>query len=179
MTGEATVLRTQRLTLRPIRAAEDADALHEMLSDPEVMRYWSTLPHETMRQTLDWIEENRLACAAGTAIELGVLREGRLIGRVTFWNGNEVGYLFGRSAWGQGFALEAMTALIDHGFAIRDWDCAVAEIDPLNTASLKLLERLGFHRSGLRERTFCIGGVWSDSLDLTLRRSDWLARLRP
>jgi RimJ/RimL family protein N-acetyltransferase len=168
-------LQTERLTLRPI-TDDDLDALHAMLSDPEVMRYWSSLPHTELQQTRDWIAENRAGMAAGTSIEYGAVYQGKLIGRGTFWNGNEIGYLFDRAFWGQGFASEAMTAMIDFAFSCRDWVDIIADIDPRNEGSLKLLQRLGFERSGFKAKTFCIGGEWSDSLYLTLKKADWLRR---
>lgn len=166
-------LQTERLTLRPIRD-DDLGPLHAMLRDPEVMRYWSNLPHTDLQQTRDWIAENRAAAEAGTAIEYGAEYQGKLIGRGTFWNGNEIGYLFDRAYWGQGFATEAMRAMIDFAFMFRDWTDIIADIDPRNQGSLKLLERLGFERSGFKEKTYCVGGEWSDSLYLTLTKVDWL-----
>ncbi|HVI89608.1 MAG TPA: GNAT family N-acetyltransferase [Dongiaceae bacterium] len=169
-------LRTERLILRPIRD-DDLDALHAMLSDVETMRYWSSLPHESRTETGEWIAANRAAVMAGTAIEYGAEHQGRLIGRVILWNGNELGYIFDKAYWGQGFASEAVSTLVDHTFFFfRDWDEITADIDPRNLASGKLLQRLGFRPTTYKERTFCIGGEWSDSQYFALTRVDWLAR---
>jgi RimJ/RimL family protein N-acetyltransferase len=168
-------IRTARLTLRPIRD-DDLDPLHAMLGDIEVMRYWSSLPHESRAQTRDWIAANRAAVAAGTAIECGAEYRSRLIGRVIFWNGNELGYIFDKAHWGQGFAGEAVAAMIDRAFATQDWDAITADIDPRNLASGNLLRRLGFQPTSYKERTFCIGGEWSDSQYFALSRTDWRAR---
>lgn len=168
-------LRTDRLLLRPI-ADDDLDILHAILSDAETMRHWSTPPHTERQQSAEWIADNRAAMAAGTAIEYGVEFQGRLIGRATFWNGNELGYIFDQAYWGQGFASEAVAALIDHGFAIRDWTEIIADIDPRNLGSLRLAERLGFRRSGFEKDTYCVDGRWSDSLYCTLDRAAWLSR---
>jgi len=168
-------LTTERLTLRPIVDA-DVEALHAMLSDAETMRYWSTLPHTERQQTIDWIIGNRTAMAAGTALEYGAVYQGKLIGRATFWNGNEIGYLFDRAYWGQGFARECLTAMIDYAFRFRDWGEIIADIDPRNLPSWRLLERLGFRRTSFELNTFCIGGQWSDSQYLALGRPAWLMR---
>lgn len=168
-------IQTGRLALRPIRD-DDLDALHAMLSDIAVMRYWSSLPHESLAQTRDWIAANRDAVAAGTAIEYGVAYRDRLIGRGILWNGNELGYIFDKAHWGQGFASEAIAAMIDQAFATQSWDEITADIDPRNRASEKLLLRLGFRPTSYQERTFCIGGEWSDSQYFALSRDDWLAR---
>lgn len=170
-----TILKTDRLILRPI-GDDDLAPLHAMLSDKETMRYWSTLPHSDLQQSRDWIAANRAAVEAGTAIEFGVEHDGRLIGRGTFWNGNEIGYLFDRAYWGRGFAKEAMTAMIDHAFAMRDWADIIADVDPRNQASVTLLERLGFQHNDYQENTYCIGGEWSDSVYLRLLRDNWPSR---
>ena len=64
------VLTTDRLTLRPL-AREDGAALHAAFSDPEVMKYWSGGPHETLEQTLDYAAENAVRysfATVGTAL---------------------------------------------------------------------------------------------------------------
>ena len=49
-----TRLQTERLTLRPA-LLEDVEDLHAIFSDPRAMRYWDTLPHEQVAQTLSLI----------------------------------------------------------------------------------------------------------------------------
>jgi RimJ/RimL family protein N-acetyltransferase len=48
-----------------------------------------------------------------------------------------------------------------------------ADVDPGNAGSLKLLERLGFKRTGTAERTFKIGEMWVDSVYLELTARDF------
>ena len=52
--GVMTEIRTARLRLRRARP-DDLEALHAILSDPAAMRYWSSLPHESLDQTRDWL----------------------------------------------------------------------------------------------------------------------------
>jgi RimJ/RimL family protein N-acetyltransferase len=166
------ILETPRLLLRPLMAY-DAPVLHGMLSDPEVMRYWSSLPHTEMGETATWIAESIAAAARGNAHDFAVLQDGRMIGRVAFWMGNEIGFLFHRDSWGQGIAREATTALLRHGFTALGFDCVRADVDPANARSLKLLERLGFRRTGFAERTFKIGETWVDSVFMELAKEDF------
>ena len=49
-----TILRTQRLLLRRAQA-EDAPAMHAIMSDPVARRYWSTLPHAHLAESEAWI----------------------------------------------------------------------------------------------------------------------------
>jgi len=161
------ILETPRLILRRL-ANYDAPALHEMLSDAETMRFWSTLPHVEMAETEAWVAESVAATARGDAHDFAVLREGRVIGRVTFWMGNEIGFLFHRDVWGQGLAREALAALLRYGFEELTFKTVRADVDPGNLRSLAVLERLGFKRTGYAERTFKIGETWVDSVYLEL-----------
>jgi RimJ/RimL family protein N-acetyltransferase len=162
------ILETPRLILRRL-ASYDAPGLHEMLSDAETMRYWSTVPHVALAETEAWVAESSAAVARGDAHDFAVLRDGRLVGRVAFWMGNEIGFLFHREVWGQGIAREAVGALLRHGFETLHFTSVRADVDPANLRSLTLLERLGFKRTGYAERTFKIGENWVDSVYLELK----------
>ncbi|MDQ7248409.1 GNAT family N-acetyltransferase [Dongia sedimenti] len=168
------IIETPRLILRRL-ANYDAPALHAMLSDAETMRYWSSLPHVDLAETEAWVAESVAATARGDAHDFAVLRDGRLVGRVAFWMGNEIGFLFHRDVWGQGVAREAVGALLRHGFETLRFTSVRADVDPDNQRSLALLERLGFRRTGFAERTFKIGENWVDSVYLELPASDFVA----
>lgn len=160
---------TSRLVLRPLVLA-DALALHEGFSDPDTMRYWSRPPHTTFAETEAWVRASVEAGEAGRSIELAADHQGRFIGRVGFWQGNEVGFLFLRTTWGKGLAREAVGAAIDHAFSVRDWPDIQADVDPRNERCLRLLAALGFRTIGRAPRTYCIAGEWADSVYLTLPR---------
>lgn len=155
---------TPRLTLRPA-ALSDLGAVHRFLSDAEVMRYWSTAPHATLEESRTWLEKIISARPSSTA-EFLVEHAGAVIGKVGLWRMPEVGYIFAREAWGKGFAHEAMTALIAHVEETFAPDFLTADVDPRNTASLRLLDRLGFHETGRANATWFVNGSWADSIYL-------------
>ena len=153
--AEANTVQTARLLLRRFEPG-DLAAMHAILSDSEVMRYWSTL---------EWLDETAQAVAAGQSDDFAVTLDGVVIGKAGLWRANEIGMIFARSVWGSGLAHEALAAVIDR--AVRSGvDPIVAEVDPSNQRSLRRLEALGFVRTGSAERTFCIDGVWSGSVYL-------------
>ncbi|MDP3782292.1 MAG: GNAT family N-acetyltransferase, partial [Sphingopyxis sp.] len=53
----APTLTTPRLVLRQIRA-DDAAALFPVLSDPEVMNWWSSGPHQSLAEPADYVASN-------------------------------------------------------------------------------------------------------------------------
>jgi RimJ/RimL family protein N-acetyltransferase len=164
-----TTLTTERLTLRPLMMS-DTPALHAWLSDPEVMRYWSTLPHTDIKQTEAWVLGSLDAMIKGEAQDFAVLLEDRIIGRVAFWHGDEIGFFFDPKMQGQGYAREALRAIAAYGFATLGFKEIRADVDPDNRASLRVLERVGFVRTGFAKNTFEIGGKWVDSVYLSLRQ---------
>jgi RimJ/RimL family protein N-acetyltransferase len=166
------ILETPRLILRRL-ARYDAPALHRMFSDPETMQYWSSLPHQALAETEAWVEESIASMARGEAHDFAVLRDGWLIGRVAFWMGNEIGFIFDRSVWGQGIAREALGASLRYGFETLRFTSVRADVDPQNRRSLILLERLGFRRTGYAERTFKLGDRWTDSVYVELVAADF------
>jgi [ribosomal protein S5]-alanine N-acetyltransferase len=164
-------LSTERLKLRRPRP-EDAPAMHAILSDPQAMRYWSTPPHAEYAESEAWVAATIRAIASGECGDFFVERDGYLIGKAGLWNGDEIGFLFSPAVRGQGYAREALGAVIAHAFGAGGRTQIRADVDPRNDRCLRLLTRLGFRETGRAERTFCIGGEWSDSVYLVLAKYD-------
>lgn len=144
---------TQRLRLRRYRA-EDFDDFFAYVSDPEVVRFepYGPMTLDEARSAL----RDRIASEEFVAVER--LSDGRMIGNVYLgrrdFNALELGYVFSRDCWGQGFARESCEALIRAAFAVGVHRI-YAECDPENAASWRLLERLGFVREGhLRQNVY-------------------------
>ena len=138
------------------------------MADAAVMRYWSTPPHPNEETTRRWVEDSVAAMQRDDGIEYAVHLTGDVIGRVALFHGNNIGYFLARAYWGQGYAQEALRALIDYAFANLTLTEILADIDPRNDASLRLLKRLGFRRTGFAQRTIEVAGVWCDSIYLQL-----------
>lgn len=162
-------IRTPRLILRSARA-DDLDGMHAVLSDPRATLWWSTPPHETLEQTRVWLDG--MIAHGPDNPDFVIELDGRVIGKAGFWRLPDVGYILHPDCWGQGLAAEAVGAAVDHVFASRDLETLTADVDPENAASIRLLERLGFVRTGFAERTWNVGGVWKDSLYYALSRAD-------
>ena len=165
---------TPRLRLRHARP-DDLAAMHAILSDPRAMTWWSTPPHETLDQTRIWLDSMFRGNAEGSD-DFIIERDGCVIGKAGFFKAPELGYILHPDHWGLGLASEAVGAAVAHAFATHDHDALEADVDPANQASIRLLERLGFARTGFAEKTWNIGGEWKDSLYYSLTRSAWSAR---
>ena len=177
------ILQTPRLTLR-IPVAADADAVFAMRSDPVVQRYGSHAPWTDRSEAVAWIARNERGMVAGEHAQFAIERreDGVVVGTCTLYGIDvqcrraEVGYALALAQWGQGYANEAVTHLLDWGFDHLDLNRVEADIDPRNAPSARALERLGFLREGhLRERWIVAGEV-SDSWLYGLLRAEWAAR---
>ena len=176
------VLRTARLELRPY-GPDDVDALFALKSDPVVMRYGSHAPWSERQQALERIERDRSEMAAGNYVSLAIFGPGEpaSIGQCALFELDEqcrraeVGYSLAPSAWGRGYANEAVSALLDWGFAELNLNRVEADVDPRNTPSVRALERLGFTGEGrLRER-WIVNDEVCDSWIYGLLARDWKA----
>ena len=157
---------TDRLALRRARA-EDAAAMHRIMSDPTAMRHWSSLPHATLAQTERWLASMINADPAASDDFIVTLDE-QVVGKLGAWRLPEIGFLLDPDCWGRGYAGEALTAFIARR---RDRGTAelTADVDPRNTASLRLLTHHGFVETGRAKHTWQIGDEWCDSLYLSLK----------
>jgi [ribosomal protein S5]-alanine N-acetyltransferase len=140
-------LTTERLHLRPFTAA-DRIAIHAVYADPEVMRHVGHGAHRTIQET------NAALKVYGEVLErrgfsfLAVVERdsGRLIGDAGLYplgDDVELGYTLARSAWGRGYATELGRALLAHAFDVLGATRVVAQVEPGNTASRRVLEKLG------------------------------------
>lgn len=169
-------IETDRLILRPARE-DDLEAMHAVLSSPQATRWWSTPPHDSLDQTRDWLAA--MIAGGGAGLDMVVEREGQVIGKAGFYYPPDIGYILHPDHWGQGLATEALTAMLDRLFDATDHDQATADVDPENPASIRVLAKLGFVRTGFAERTWNIDGDWKDSLYYALPRDVWRSRVRP
>ena len=159
---------TERLVLRRARP-DDLEAMHAVLSHPIATLYWSTLPHDSLDQTREWLA-SMIEDEPGVREDFIVERDGRVIGKAGCYRLPEIGYILHPDHWGKGYATEAMTAVTAHIFDRFDLPALRADIDPRNVPSIRLLERLGFTFTHRAERTWLLGEEWCDSVYYELKR---------
>ncbi|HZU87383.1 MAG TPA: GNAT family N-acetyltransferase [Anaerolineaceae bacterium] len=171
---------TPRLKLRAFRP-EDAADLHEYLSDARVYRFEPGEPisHEEAQQKAE-----RMSVSPNYwAVELQ--NERKVIGQVWFchlepghlmtW---ELGYILSPFYQRQGYTFEAAGALLRYGFSQWQIHRVTANCNPENTASWKLLEKLGFRREGLLKEEFFShrdpdgNPIWTDTFVYALLAGD-------
>ena len=169
MENKIVIAETERLVLRRYKK-EDLQDLFEYLSDKEVVEYEPYKPL-TLNETKDNLEW-RIGTEEMIAVELK--NSHKMIGNVYMgkreFDALEIGYVFNRNYWGNGYAVESCKALIQHAFS-NGIHRIYAECDPRNKSSWKLLKALGFQREAyLRKNVY----FWKDENDRAIWKDTYL-----
>ena len=153
-TQRLTILETERLRLAPLERG-DVDLIYPLMGDAEVMAFWDIPPIDDP-DLLDALVASQVAAnAQGEANywSLRTLGEREFIGccdlsGIDRWHRRgEIGFLLRRDAWGQGYGLEAMQAVVAYAGAagLRK---LTARTHVGNRRSEQLLGKLGFTFEG-------------------------------
>jgi len=169
--------------LRPL-TEEDTGDMHAVYSDETTMAYWSNTPTKTIEETRQLVVRDIKAEKKGLALFWAIeLKEtGAVIGKCTLWQYDEnnqraeVGYILNRQFWRKGLMSETLAAMIDYAFSGLGLHRLEADTDVNNTASLALLEKLGFQREGFFRERWYVNGQRQDSVMLGLLEQDWQSR---
>jgi [ribosomal protein S5]-alanine N-acetyltransferase len=115
---------------------------------------------------------------AGRLMPFVVTYRSNLVGQLTVggitWGSlrsAHIGYWVDRQVAGRGIIPTAVALAADHLFAVGLHRVEV-NIRPDNTASLHVVEKLGFRSEGLRPRLLHIDGQWRDHLSFALTREE-------
>lgn len=156
------MIRTARLVLRPARLT-DLEPLHAVFSDTRAMRYWDRPAYDDISLTLRFLQ-GFMAMGDGR-VEYIIDCDGRCIGKAGMWRDAEIGYILHPDYWRRGLGFEALSAILPEIARQRpDLDHLTAELDPRNTASWRLLEKLGFGHLRTEKQNFLYGGYeWCDT----------------
>ncbi len=148
-------LQTPRLFLRPVQLG-DAEDLFVARGDDAVMRHWDW-PAAPSADAVRAVIAGHLEEIASGATQWWVVAQsprGPAIGECDLSDIDphhrraEIGFLFRRAAWGQGFAREAMTRVLRYAFDDLALERLWARCHAGNAASRRLLEALDFRSEG-------------------------------
>lgn len=160
-------LETERLLLRPY-APDDADFVYDLYSRMDVQRYLGVQP-KVMRDRAEatariqaWAALDDGTCGIWAVQDKA---SGRLVGSLLLKSipssgpelppsGDiEIGWHFHPDSWGRGYAPEAAAAVLAHGLH-GGLPRVVAVINPENSASRRVCEKIGLHPCGLTDRYY-------------------------
>lgn len=192
-------LYTPRLILRPFVAADGA-RVRELAGDKRIADMTLLVPHPYPLDAAEtWIARHEPAAARGEefvfAITLAGTRTpgreqdlddtGHLIGAVGIgFKGDpdnacgDLGYWLGVHYWNRGFMTEAARAVLAFGFTRRHYHKIACSHFAENTASGRVIHKLGLLREGVFRHALRKDGAWIDLVTYGILAEEWTAQQR-
>jgi ribosomal-protein-alanine N-acetyltransferase len=187
----------ERLVLRAPRTADVPELRHLLRANEAHLRPWEPAPapgedptsltavaNRVMRLRRDWKRGEAYALLM-TLRRHGAIGSDRIIGRVNLagilrgaFQNAYVGYWVDAEHQRQGFMTEAVRAAFGFAFETAKLHRVQIAIMPRNTASLRVMQKLGVRREGHAERYLCIAGVWEDHEIFAMTAEEWAARAK-
>ncbi len=170
---------TQRLNFRKI-TEDDYDLLCTILQDAEVMYAWEhSFSDEEIKE---WIGKNLSRYRDDGFSYLAVFdkNNGNFIGLIGLLTENidgrkyiGIAYILSKKHWGCGYASEGASGCLDYAFDRLNSDKVIAEIRPMNRASIKVAERIGMKIEGSFDKVY--KGKKMTHLIYSITKSEYLS----
>lgn len=180
-------IQLERVRLRPF-VQSDFDAVADMQSRPEVVRYlmWDVMDRDAVQTFLDRRLRQSQIDGDDTALVLAAVipPSDRVIGEFMLrlssarHRQGEIGWSLHPDAQGHGYATEAARELLRMGFDDLGLHRIVADADPRNTGSLKIMERLGMRHEALYRENYFLKGEWVDETHYAILEDEWRSQRR-
>lgn len=179
------VFETENLILRELRL-DDARDMFEYAQDDEIAGFGLWLPQKTLQENIDDLQDALNAYAEGVALDWAVEHrdDHKMIGRINMGAYNvrdaraDLGYAYNRLYWGKGYATEAARAVLQFAFETLKLHRVGATVLPDNFGSIRVLEKLGFQREGVRRQAYSLRGTHEDLLCYSILAPEWCEQQR-
>lgn len=178
-------IQTGRLLLRKITLA-DASDMFEYASKPETTEYLLWEPHPSYSYTAELIRHLQRGYSDGRYFDfaLELKQTGKMIGTAGFTsldlknNTGEAGYVINPSFRNNGFATEALSAIINIAFMTLRLNRLEAKYIDGNFASLRVMKKCGMQFEGILRQKMLVKGRYRDIGICSLLREEYLAKPR-
>jgi len=175
------VLQTQRLNLSAY-TVEDALAFFELRSNVEFMHYLGMYPMKELSEAEERVEATIKSFdeREGISWKISLKNNAELIGYIGFWRIDfsnsraEVGFGIHPTHQQKGYMLEALKEVVRFGFETLNIHSVMADIDPNNTGSVKLLKKAQFRKEAHLRESYYFDGEFTDSDYYCMINSDFL-----
>jgi ribosomal-protein-alanine N-acetyltransferase len=171
------IIKSARLTMRPYRLS-DVDDVLAYATDPEWGRFLP-VPQPYGRADAEQFIARQLLVDWTAQPVWAIERSGTVIGGINLrlqpeHQLAEMGYAIARPYWGQGLTTEAARAVIDAAFSTDPTLNRVrAMADSRNTASLRVMEKLGMVREGQLRQNRRVRDELIDEVYCGVLRHEW------
>ncbi len=173
-------LETERLILRELRL-DDAEDMFAYAKDAEIAAFGLWLPQVTLQENIDDLRETLEGYAAGTALDWAVEHRAdrKMIGRINLGGYHprdrraDLGHAYNRDYWGKGYATEAARTVVAFAFDTFELNRVGAAVLPDNMGSIRVLEKLGFQKEGVRRHYTTLRGQPEDLWSYSVLAREW------
>jgi len=175
------LLKSDRLILRGI-SMKDAKSIFEYRSDRIANQYQGWIP-ESIDDVRDFIQNkvSEIINQSQTWFQLVIIekKSNTVIGDIGihFLDDDEkqveIGYTLSGKYQGMGYATEAVKTAIDFLFTQLNKHRIIANLDPRNTKSIALLERLSFRKEAHFVQSYFSKGEWLDDVVYAILKKEW------
>lgn len=147
-------IETERLILRKLRMQDAPDIFTAYAQDPEVTRYLTWRPHQSVEETYRFVEQMLKHWEAGRTYAYAITAKDAdtIIGMIAMHPDGyrlAIGYVLAREHWGKGYIPEVARALIDWALQQPSVQRVYATTDVENDASRRVLEKVGMECEGV------------------------------
>lgn len=176
-------LKSERLRFKDI-SIQDLEEIHRLHSVPEVDKF-NTLGipkniEETRKIVQSDINNQSKSPRPGFCWKISLTDTGEFIGLAGMSLSNdrfklgEFYYKFFPDYWGNGFATETAKRIIRVGFEVFKLHRIEAGVATKNSASIRVLEKAGMIREGIRRKILPIRGEWKDNYHYSILEDDFI-----
>ena len=170
--------------LRPLRRGDSRRWNSVRRSNAVWLRQWeATLPRADPGVPATFgamVRSYRREAQGGRSFAFALDVDGVLMGQVTLgglaWGSlrsGYIGYWLSQEVAGRGIMPQAVAMVTDHAFGTLALHRIEINIRPENSASLRVVEKLGFRREGHRPRYLHIDGAWRDHTSFVMLSDEW------
>lgn len=150
----------ENLYIRALKTSDTSEII-DIFSDEETIKYYARLPIKTKEQAEKYLK--RLIHGYDNKIFLrwAIAKKDtdQLIGLISIHyidytsRNSKIGYILNRSYWNQNIMTQVLQPSLKFLFEEAKFHRIEAEIDPGNVASMKLAQKLGFIKEGIRRES--------------------------
>lgn len=174
------ILETERIILRPFKIS-DSQSLYNYRSDAETNKYQNWVPKQLTEAETFISKLEQEFNTPDSWFQLAIVEKisNVLIGDIGLHfigpdnRQVEIGFTLDKSYQGKRYATESVSKVIEHLFSDLNKHRIFASIDPANTKSRQLLERLGFRKEAHFKKSYYFKGAWVDDVIYALLQSEW------
>lgn len=166
------MLKTDRLLIREITLS-DLESIHSLHLLPETDQY-NTLGipeniNETEHHVQEWVSKNNELPRVKYVLAIELLESNQFIGLFGInigkekYKNAEIWYKIHKDYWNKGYTTEAVKRVLSFGFNELNLHRIEAGCATENIASIRVLEKVGMFREGMKRKNLPIRGAWKDN----------------